>query len=117
MLAALVPVPDRAEDDVCLLVATPDGPAGVARAGAGTRSNMLPVHEQRRPPLTRQREHYDDPSDLALAVPLAGLEGWEIAQAVRLPDGAVEAVYVRSAPRGQGWASTSNQTNSSIGVT
>ena len=56
---------------------------------------MLPVPEQRRPPLTRRRERYDDPSDLALAVLLAGLGGWEIAQAVRLPDGAVEAVYVR----------------------
>lgn len=56
---------------------------------------MLFVPEQRCPSLTRRRERYATTSDLGLAKAVEQIVGWEIAQAVRLPDGTVEAVYVR----------------------
>lgn len=56
---------------------------------------MLPLPEQRRPPLTRRRERYGTPTELTLAVAVDACVGWENVQAVRLPDGSIEAFYVR----------------------
>lgn len=67
----------------------------VDRAQAGIGPSMLFVPEQRRPPLTRRRERYATTTDLTLAMAVEQVVGWEIAQAIRLPDGSVEAVFVR----------------------
>jgi hypothetical protein len=56
---------------------------------------MLPVPEQRRPSLTRRRKRYTTVSELSLAICVEQIVGWEIARVVRLPDGSLDALYVR----------------------
>ena len=56
---------------------------------------MLPLPEQRRPPLTRRHERFPCTAQLAAGIAVRGSVGWQVVQAVRRLDGTIEAVFER----------------------